>query len=105
MAEDALQGDPLMRVAAIRLTSTAGRSRNMETAAKLLAVAAGDGTRLIVLPEMLNVLGDAEVLRAGAEPLDEPSFRWAGEQARRHGVSRPIRWVPARRNGIGLAGR
>jgi len=75
-----------MRVAAIQLTSTADRSRNLETAEKLLAAAAGDGARLIVLPEMFNVLGDAEVLRAGAEPLDGPSLRWAGEQARRHGV-------------------
>jgi predicted amidohydrolase len=55
-------------------------------ATKFIAGAAGDGARLIVLPEMFNVLGDAEVLRAGAEPLDGPSLRWAGEQARRHGV-------------------
>ena len=75
-----------MRVAAIQLTSTADRARNLETAAKLLGAAAGDGARLIVLPEMFNVLGDAEVLRAGAEPLDGPSLRWAGEQARHHGV-------------------
>jgi predicted amidohydrolase len=26
------------------------------------------------------------VLRAGAEPLDGPSLRWAAEQARRHGI-------------------
>jgi predicted amidohydrolase len=75
-----------MRVAAIQLTSTADRSRNLEIAEKLIAVAADDGARLIVLPEMFNVLGDAEVLRAGAEPLDGPSLRWAGEQAQRHGI-------------------
>ncbi|MHB1424992.1 MAG: carbon-nitrogen hydrolase family protein [Gemmataceae bacterium] len=75
-----------MRVAAIQLTSTADRERNLEMAAKFIAAAAGDGARLIVLPEMFNVLGDADVLRAGAEPLDGPSLRWAGEQARRHGV-------------------
>jgi predicted amidohydrolase len=75
-----------MRVAAIQLTSTADRSRNLEAAEKLVADGAGDGARLIVLPEMFNVLGDAEVLRAGAEPLDGPSLCWAGEQARRHGV-------------------
>ncbi len=75
-----------MRVAAIQLTSTADRSRNLEMAEEFLAAAAGDGARLIVLPEMFNVLGDAEVLRAGAEPLDGPSLRWAGEHARRHGI-------------------
>lgn len=86
MTTDAICGDPHMRVAAIQLTSTADRLRNLDMAAKLLAGAAGDGARLIVLPEMFNVLGDAEVLRAGAESLDGPSLRWAGEQARHHGV-------------------
>lgn len=75
-----------MRVAAIQLTSTADRARNLETAEKLITAAARDGARLIVLPEMFNVLGDAEVLRAGPEMLDGPSLRWAGEQARRYGV-------------------
>lgn len=75
-----------MRVAAIQLTSTPDRERNLAMAGQFLAAAAGDGARLIVLPEMFNVLGDAEVLRAGAESLDGPSLRWAGEQARRHGV-------------------
>src|SRR5579875_2057634 len=75
-----------MRVAAIQMTSTADRSRNLEMAERLLAGAAGDGARLIVLPEMFNILGDADVLRSGAEPLDGPSLCWAGEQARRHGV-------------------
>ncbi|HTU19115.1 MAG TPA: carbon-nitrogen hydrolase family protein [Gemmataceae bacterium] len=75
-----------MRVAAIQLTSTVDRARNLEMAEKLVTASAHDGARLIVLPEMFNVLGDAEVLRAGAEPLDGPSLRWAGDQARRHGV-------------------
>jgi predicted amidohydrolase len=75
-----------MRVAAIQLTSTPERARNLEAAAKLIAAAAHDGARLIVLPEMFNILGDADVLRAGAESLDGPSLRWAGEQARHHGV-------------------
>lgn len=75
-----------MRVAAIQLTSTADRARNLETASNLIASAAADGARLIVLPEMFNVLGDAEVLRTGAEPLDGLSHRWAGDQARHHSV-------------------
>jgi predicted amidohydrolase len=75
-----------MRVAAIQLTSTAERSGNLEMAEKLIARASGDGARLIVLPEMFNVLGDAEVLRSGAEPLDGLSLHWASEQARRHRI-------------------
>lgn len=75
-----------MRVAAIQLTSTADRARNLESAAKHIAAAARDGARSIVLPEMFNVLGDAEVLRAGAESLDGPTLCWVGEQARHHGV-------------------
>lgn len=75
-----------MRVAAIQLTSTAERERNLEAAAKGIAAAAHDGARLIVLPEMFNVLGDAERLRSGAETLQGPSLQWASEQAKRQGV-------------------
>lgn len=71
-----------MRVAAVQLTSTADKPRNLEVADKLIRAAAADGARLVVLPEMFNVLGDADVLRAGAEPLDGPTVRWAQELAR-----------------------
>ena len=75
-----------MRVAAIQLTSTADRERNLDQAEKLIAAAAADGARLTVLPEMFNVLGEAEVLRAGAESLEGPTLRWAAERARHHGI-------------------
>jgi predicted amidohydrolase len=86
MARDKKPGDHPMRVAAIQLTSTADRARNLDCAEKLIASSAEDGARLVVLPEMFNVLGDADVLRAGAETLDGPSLGWAGEQARQHGI-------------------
>jgi predicted amidohydrolase len=75
-----------MRVAAVQLTSTADKSRNLEAAERFVRAAAADGARLIVLPEMFNVLGDPEVLRAGAETLDGPTLRWAKELAQRYGV-------------------
>jgi predicted amidohydrolase len=75
-----------MRVAAVQLTSTADMSRNLEAAERFIRAAAAGGARLIVLPEMFNVLGDAEVLQAGAEALDGPTLCWAKEQARQHGV-------------------
>jgi deaminated glutathione amidase len=75
-----------MRVAAIQLTSTAERERNLRQAERLIAAAAADGARLIVLPEMFNVLGEADVLRAGAEPLEGATISWGAECARRHGI-------------------
>lgn len=77
----------LMRVAAVQLTSTADKSRNVEAAERFVKAAAADGARLIVLPEMFNVLGDAEVLQEGAEDtLDGQTLRWAEELARRLGI-------------------
>ncbi len=49
----------------------------------LVRDAAADGAELVALPEKWNVLGDAEVLRSAAEPLDGPTLTavrgWAGE--------------------------
>ncbi len=75
-----------MRVAAVQLTSTADKARNLETAERFINAAAADGARLIVLPEMFNVLGDAEVLQQGAETLDGPTLSRMRELAQRHGV-------------------
>jgi predicted amidohydrolase len=75
-----------MRVAAVQLCSTADKSRNLAAADRLTAAAIKDGAELIVLPEMFNVLGDADTLRAGAEPLDGPTLTWARQTARLHGV-------------------
>jgi predicted amidohydrolase len=66
-----------MRVAAVQLTSTADRQANLEAAERHVRSAANAGARLIVLPEMFNVLGDPEVLRGGAEPLEGPTLAWA----------------------------
>jgi predicted amidohydrolase len=75
-----------MRVAAVQLTSTADKARNLEAAGRLVRAAAGDGARLVVLPEMFNVLGDPAVLRGGAEPLDGPTVAWARDLAAGLGV-------------------
>ncbi|HWG43207.1 MAG TPA: carbon-nitrogen hydrolase family protein [Gemmataceae bacterium] len=75
-----------MRVAAVQLTSTADKARNQEAAERFINAAAADGARLIVLPEMFNVLGDAEVLQQGAEALDGSTLQWAKERARKHDI-------------------
>jgi len=72
-----------MRVAAVQLNSTDEVDRNLEVAERLVRAAAADGAELIALPEKWTLLGSADALRAGAEPLDGPSLRaarsWAGE--------------------------
>ena len=75
-----------MRAAAIQLTATADKPRNLETADRLVRAAAKDGATLVVLPEKWSVLGHADELRVGAEPLDGPALTWARGVARELGI-------------------
>src|SRR3954464_11811175 len=71
-----------MIAAAVQLTSTADRARNLETADRLTRDAASQGAELVLLPEKWAVLGTPEETAAGAEPFDGPALRWAGATAR-----------------------
>jgi predicted amidohydrolase len=76
-----------MRAAAVQLNSNDNKDRNLAAAARFVAEAAADGAELIVLPEKWNLLGEAEVLRAGAETLaDGPSIQAARSWARDLGI-------------------
>lgn len=75
-----------MRAAAVQLNSTQERDRNLAAADHLIREAAAGGATLVVLPEKFNVLGDHQALAAGAEPLDGPTLRWAGDTARELGI-------------------
>ena len=75
-----------MRAAAVQLTATADKARNLETADRLVRAAAKDGASLVVLPEKWSVLGPPDDLRAGAEPLDGPALGWARDVARELGI-------------------
>jgi predicted amidohydrolase len=70
-----------VRVAAVQMTSTPDKARNLAVAAKLAAEAADAGAALIALPELWNRWGSAAELREGAEPLDGPSLGWARQFA------------------------
>jgi predicted amidohydrolase len=72
----------LVRAAAVQLNSTDDASANLTDADRLVRAAAADGAELVVLPEKFNRLGESAALRAGAEPLDGPSLRWARDVAR-----------------------
>jgi predicted amidohydrolase len=75
-----------VRVAAVQLTSTADRERNLATADRLTRAAAAAGAELVVLPEKWAVLGTPEETAAGAEPLDGPTLTWARATARELGI-------------------
>jgi deaminated glutathione amidase len=75
-----------MRAAAVQLTSTPDRDRNLATADRLTRAAAAAGAELVVLPEKWSVLGAPEDIVAGAEPFDGPALRWASATARELGI-------------------
>jgi predicted amidohydrolase len=72
--------------AAVQLTSTADRDRNLATADRLTRAAAAAGAQLVLLPEKWAVLGTPEETAAGAEPFDGPALRWARDVARELGI-------------------
>jgi deaminated glutathione amidase len=71
-----------MRAAAVQLNSTGDYERNLEVAERLVRGAAGEGADLVVLPEKWTALGDAELLRATAQPIDGPALTAAAGWAR-----------------------
>jgi predicted amidohydrolase len=75
-----------MRAAAVQLTATPDKDRNLATADRLVRAAARDGARLVVLPEKWSVLGTGRALRDGAEPLDGPAIGWARGVAAELGI-------------------
>src|ERR671916_2140199 len=75
-----------MRAAAVQLSSTPDRDRNLEAADRLTRAAAAAGAELVVLPEKWPVLGTPEQTAAGAEPLDGPALSWARGAARDLGI-------------------
>jgi deaminated glutathione amidase len=75
-----------VRVAAVQLTSTTDRDRNLAAADRLTRAAAAAGAELVVLPEKWAVLGTPEETAAGAEPLDGPTLSWARDTARELGI-------------------
>jgi deaminated glutathione amidase len=75
-----------MRAAAVQLSSTPDRDRNLEAADRLTRAAAAEGAELVVLPEKWPVLGTPEQTAAGAEPLDGPALSWARGVARELGI-------------------
>ncbi len=78
---------PILRVAAVQMSATGDKERNVAVARRLVAAAARKGARLVVLPEKWNLIDVERRQVAGAEPLDGPSLEAAREWARAHGIA------------------
>src|SRR5438128_2984585 len=71
-----------IRVACVQMSSGPDKAANLARAEALVARAASTGADVIVLPEKWNAVGDADLYRAVAEPLDggesvDAMARWA----------------------------
>jgi len=80
-------GGHLLRAAAVQLTTSADRDRNVEVASALVGRAAEAGARLVVLPEKWHFIHHADESLAAAEPLDGPSVQAARGWARTWGIA------------------
>ena len=84
-----------MRVAAVQLTSTADRERNLATADRLTRAAAAAGAELVVLPEKWPVLGTPEETAAGRRAVRRPGAQLGARDRPRAG-HRPRRRLDRR---------
>jgi len=73
-------------MAAVQMTSTADRGKNMDTALRLLGEAVGLGAKLAGLPENFSFMGREEERIAGAETLEGPTVSALREVARSRGL-------------------
>jgi deaminated glutathione amidase len=88
-----------VRVAAVQLQSTEDMDRNLADADRLTRAAAADGAELVVLPERLDIRGNAADYAALAEPLDGRPVTWARDTARELGIDIVAGSVAERREG------
>jgi predicted amidohydrolase len=75
-----------LRAGAVQLNTTDDVDRNLATADRLVREAAARGAELVVLPEKWSVLGTAEQMAAGAQPLDGTCIAWARAVAGELGI-------------------
>jgi deaminated glutathione amidase len=77
-----------MRIAALQMVSTPDLARNLDAARRLVAQAAADGARLVVLPEYFCLLGQGErdKLAVAERPGEGPIQRMLSAAAREHAL-------------------
>lgn len=90
-----------MLAAVIQMTSTADVERNLATAERLIAEAAGRGASLVGLPENFGFLRSEGERIPEAQTLDGPWVRRMAQTARRHTISLLLGSLPERIDGEG----
>ena len=77
-----------MKIAAVQMVSTPRVATNLDAARALVARAAAEGARIVVLPEYFCFMGlaDRDKLAVAEDPGDGPIQRMLAETAREHGV-------------------
>ncbi|MEW6582022.1 MAG: carbon-nitrogen hydrolase family protein [Actinomycetota bacterium] len=77
----------VLRVAAVQMTSSDDRERNVAAAAELVERAVEQGARLVALPEKWPFIHEAARIRREAEDLEGPSIETARGWARRFDIA------------------
>jgi len=72
--------------AAVQMTSTADKARNLARAEELVGEAAARGAKLVGLPENFSFMGPDAEKPAAAEPLTGPTLARMSELAKRHRI-------------------
>lgn len=75
-----------MRVAAIQMNSQDQKEKNVQTAERLIAIAADSGAELVVLPEMFNFLGPGDQRLTEAEEIPGPTIQRMIDKAAAHQI-------------------
>jgi nitrilase len=77
-----------MKVAAIQMVSAPELAPNLQSADRLIAAAAGEGARLVALPENFYIIGrhEGDKVKLGEPDGDGPVQRFLADAARRHRV-------------------
>jgi deaminated glutathione amidase len=72
--------------AAIQMTSTEDRERNLAQAIGLIDEAVARGAQFVALPENVDLIARPEIMVDAAQPLDGPTFRLFSETAQERGI-------------------
>jgi predicted amidohydrolase len=75
------------RIGAVQMNSQGNKEANLATAGRLIDEAAAQGADVVALPEMFNIYGTSDEIRAGREPMGGPTSQFLQGKAKQHGIT------------------